>query len=107
MLLNDYIAIGILGLCVVLGLKGFFRWVSGAFVGLLLGALILIIAAALCFVPFAGDRVRGPLTRGIIVPHIAEQLQRVGRGIGLDVPVTTDRKGSLSNQRRYNSNSAP
>ena len=100
MTLNDYIAIGILCLCTVLGFKGVFRWVLGAVVGLLFGVLILAIAAALCFVPFIGDSVREPLTRGIIIPYIAEQFQKVGQCAGLDIPATADRSERSSTSDR-------
>jgi len=73
---SDYIALGVLALFALLGIKGAFRWATGTVAGLFLGAVVLGITACVCLLPFVGDGIRDLISDGRIVPFFGEQVKR-------------------------------
>lgn len=82
---SDIVAIGILIGFVIVGMKGYLRWLSGAVVGLALGVLVL------AAVGFANNRAwlgeTGDFVReGQIAPALGWQVDHVAEQAGVRLP---------------------
>jgi hypothetical protein len=79
---SDYIAIGILLLCVLMSMLGALKWMLRFFAGAIVGMIVLGCIGLLSENP-EFDRVsRGLFRDGIIVPCMRSQIHMVGKYIG-------------------------
>lgn len=82
MVTSDLIAIGIVVLCVVLGILGTFKWLLRFAAGMVLGLAILACLGLLAENPKFNEASRGIFTGGVVIPCMRNQVRSVGEFIG-------------------------
>ena len=73
---SDIVAVGLLVLCVLLGMRGCFRWLPGAVLGLIVGFMILVAIGMVSSRPWSGQ-VGSFFSEGSIVPSVGRQVKRL------------------------------
>lgn len=81
---SDIVAVVLLGLCVLLGMRGCFRWLSGAVLGLIVGFTILAALGVVSARPWSGQ-VGGFFSEGSITPSIGRQVENMAEKAGIEV----------------------
>jgi hypothetical protein len=81
---NDIIAVALLVLCGLFGLRGCFRWTSGLIVGLVVGCLILGIIGIVGSYSWSGQ-VGSFFDSGTIIPYIGQQIENIAHRIGIEM----------------------
>ena len=78
---GDIIAIGIVVVCVLLGIRGVLKWVIRAMAGLALGILILACIALLSGNAEFDQMSRSVFRKGTVMPLVRTQINHVGKFI--------------------------
>ena len=81
---SDIVAVVLLVLCVLLGMRGCFRWLSGAVVGLIVGFVILAAIGLASSQPWSGQ-VGSFFSEGAITPTIGRQVENMAQKAGIEV----------------------
>ena len=79
MVTGDFIAIGIVLVCIVLGVSGALKWLMRLALGAALGLLILALIGLLASNQRFNDMSHGLFKQGVVIPYIRHQVGIVGR----------------------------
>ena len=85
---SDIAAVGIVMLCALLGLRGWFRWASGLIVGLVIGCLVLGAIGVTSKYPWSGQ-MGTFFESGSMAPYAGRQLENVADRIGAEISYDT------------------
>jgi len=83
MVMSDLIAIGILVICIVLGILGMLKWILRLVAGLILGVLILVGLGMLADNPKFNEASHGIFKDGVVIPCMRSQVRAVGELMSL------------------------
>lgn len=78
MLTSDFIAVGILVVCILLAMFGVLKWLFRFLGGVVLGLLILSIIALLASNPRFDQASKGAFRGGKVIPYLRAQVTTVG-----------------------------
>ena len=78
MLISDFIAMGILFLCILLGISGGLKWLLRLLAGTLLGLLILVVIGFLIPNQKFNSMSRGVFQDGVVIPYVMHQVSSFG-----------------------------
>jgi len=81
MVTSDLVAIGIVVVCIVLGILGTFKWLLRFAAGMVLGLAILACLGLLAENPKFNDASRGIFKGGVVIPCMRNQVRYVGEFI--------------------------
>ena len=97
---SDIAAVGIVMLCGLLGLRGWFRWASGLIIGLVRGCLVLGAIGVTSKYPWSG-RMGTFFESGAMAPYAGRQLENVADRIGVEISgdTGTDKKDNETQDR--------
>ena len=101
---SDIAAVGIVMLCGLLGLRGWFRWASGLIVGLVIGCLVLGAIGVTSKYPWSG-RMGTFFESGTVASYAGKQLENVADRIGVEIgcDTSTDKKENETQDRNRES----
>jgi len=78
MVTGDFIAIGILLVCIVLGVSGALKWLMRLVLGAALGLLILALIGLLVSNQRFNDISHGLFEQGVVIPYVRHQVGIAG-----------------------------
>ncbi len=78
MVIGDFIAIGIVLVCIFLGVSGALKWLMRLFLGAVLGLVILVLIGLLVPNQRFNDISGGLFRQGVVIPYIRHQAGVVG-----------------------------
>ena len=84
MVTSDIVAVVLVVLCALLGMRGCFRWLSGAVLGLIVGFVVLAAIGVVSDRPWSGQ-VGNFFREGSIAPSIGRQVKHVAERAGIEV----------------------
>ena len=86
---SDIAAIGIVIVCGLLGLRGWFRWASGLIIGLVIGCLILGAIGVSSKYPWSGQ-MGSFFKNGTMAPYAGKQMENIAERIGVELNYDTN-----------------
>jgi len=76
---SDYIAVGILAVCALLGMLGALKWVLRFLTGVAVGLIVLACIGLLSENPEFDRASRGVFRGGVVIPCMRTQIHSVGK----------------------------
>ncbi len=97
---SDIVAVVLLVLCALLGMRGCFRWLSGMVLGLIVGFVVLAAIGVVSSRPWSGQ-VGSFFNEGSIVPSIGRKVEHVTERAGIEVNDDYDTEAKDVRRQEY------